>query len=216
MLLSYKNFEHMVTHCMEQDGTRVTMSKRLIGSVLSAILNCQSRVALQRPPSNDALIKALKGAEPATFTAMKGLDEREKINLKLKTRLLLPNLAETNPKQLDNPAALMASFVRCNSCNATLLQEIAVQNYDESVVLPQYEPLDKEALVSQYSEILRMVGKIRQEVKKSKEESNTGQDGDEEESKGPDLAGAEALAEFMEETATAARRAQEYKISDSI
>ena len=157
MLLSFKNFEHMITHCMEQDGTRVTMSKRLIGSVLSAVLNSQSRVALQRPPSNDALIKALKDVQPASFTAMKGLDENDKINLKLKTRLLLPNLADTNPKQLDNPAALMASFVRCNSCNVTLLQEIAIQNYDESVVVSQYEPLDKEALVSQYSEILKMV-----------------------------------------------------------
>jgi hypothetical protein len=110
----------------------------------------------------------------------------------------------------------MASFVRCNSCNATLLQEIAIQNYDENVVLPQYEPLDKEALVSQYSEILRMVNKIKQEVKRNKEEMNTAPDGTEEQNHGPDLAGANALAEFMEETATAARRSAEYKISDQI
>jgi len=49
----------------------------------------------------------------------------------------------------------MSQFVRCHTCNATLLQEIAIQNYDENIVLPQYEPLDKESLVTKYCDILR-------------------------------------------------------------
>lgn len=45
-LLSYMNFEQMVTHCMEQDDTRVCMSKKLIGIVMSAILAQSKAIAL--------------------------------------------------------------------------------------------------------------------------------------------------------------------------
>lgn len=47
--------------------------------------------------------------------------------------------------------------MRCQSCNATLLQEIAVQNFDENILLPMYEPLDNESIVSQYCSIINLL-----------------------------------------------------------
>ena len=121
-------------------------------------------MALQKPEKNDALVRALQGGDPATWKKMRSLpDYQDKINLKLKTRLFLPKFEELRTTQLDSEANL-AQFVRCQDCNATLLLEIAVQNYDENIVLPQYEPLDKESLVNQFCEILKSTPIISKEM----------------------------------------------------
>lgn len=115
-VLSYMNFEHMVTHCMEQDDTRVCVSKKLVGNILDGVLSHQRQIALQKPEGNDALIKVLNQAEDGTFKKLKatpGFDE--KINYKLKTRLFVPNFEESGIKQYDSPAHLSA-FVRCHTC----------------------------------------------------------------------------------------------------
>jgi|TARA_B110000285_G_scaffold104388_1_gene118812 hypothetical protein len=101
-----------------------------------------------------------------------------------------------------------------------LLQDIAVQNYDESIVLSQYEPQDKESLVTQYCDILRSVSPINKELLGAgakggePQDMNGGQGGDD---GGADAAGNQGgIAEFIDSTATNARRKADYKISDMI
>ena len=61
------------------------------------------------------------------------------------------------------------------------MQDVAVQDYDENIVASQYEPQDKEALVTQFCEILRTVGLINKELlgtrvnKGEKQEAGGGQ-----------------------------------------
>lgn len=59
-LLSYMNFENQICHSLEQDDTRVSMSKKLIGNLFHYIANNDSEVALQSPSRNDVLIRVLK------------------------------------------------------------------------------------------------------------------------------------------------------------
>jgi hypothetical protein len=134
---------------MEQDDTRVCMSKKLTGVVLDTIIQNSKLIALQKPETNDALIKVLNDIEDGCFKKMRSSSYEDMWNLKLKTRLFVPNFNHAGNKKYDSDANL-AQFVRCKSCNATLIQEIAIQNYDENIVYPVYEPLDKEALVTNY------------------------------------------------------------------
>ena len=87
----------------------------------------------------------------------------EMVNMKLKTRLFIPDLQEVGRGRRQAEGQL-SQYVRCLACHATLLQDIAVQNYDESIVLSQYEPQDKESLVTQYCDILRSVPPINKEL----------------------------------------------------
>jgi hypothetical protein len=56
-LLSYMNFENQICHSLEQDDTRVTMSKKLIGQLYQYFSHNASEVALQSPARNDCLVR---------------------------------------------------------------------------------------------------------------------------------------------------------------
>jgi hypothetical protein len=65
-LMPYKNFENMVAHSLEQDDTRVCMSKKLLGIVLRALATeardtkeTQTResLAIQVPAKNDPVFR---------------------------------------------------------------------------------------------------------------------------------------------------------------
>ena len=78
---------------MEQDDTRICMSKKLIGNLLNFIDKNRKKVALQRPDSNDYLVKEINGLNKQGNSLITELmstqDFRDKINFKLKTRLFL-------------------------------------------------------------------------------------------------------------------------------
>lgn len=142
------------------------MSAKLVGLLFDFILENQSTIALQKPEGNDTLIKSIKLPPDSPKNSLEFIknfkslpDFKTKCNFKLKTRLFVPNLHDKNLKNI-NPEANLAQYVRCCDCNATLLQDIAVQNYDENIILPMYEPLDREALVTQYCEIIKGVEEI--------------------------------------------------------
>lgn len=73
----------------------ICISKKLIGELVKFISENKNLVALQRPPDNDNIIKLLNPDErPELKEIIKfGTSEqnyRNKLNLKLKTRLFLP------------------------------------------------------------------------------------------------------------------------------
>lgn len=146
------------------------VSKKLVGGLVKFISDNKHLVALQRPPDNDNIIKALNPETQPEVKEIVSFDResnyRNKINLKLKSRLFVPKGQAVKSGAHHN----LSEYVRCNTCNATLLQEIAVQNYNESIILPLYEPLDKEAIVSQYSEIIKQIkDSISKEMGKNQE-----------------------------------------------
>ena len=162
-LLPYKNFEHMVTHSLEPDDTRVCLSKKLMGIVLSALAS-EPTLSIQVPAKNDPVYRVAQQLDRAALKQLASLPSHdEKVNLKLKTRLFIPDLQEVGRSRRQAEGQL-SQYVRCLVCHASLLQEIAVQNYDESIVLSQYEPQDKESLVTQYCDILRSVPPINKEL----------------------------------------------------
>lgn len=104
------------------------------------------------PKRNDPLHKVLAALkEDGKYTETKNaLDSLrndavqnspdDRIELKLKTRLFVNyDLKEGKNfhKQIDEN---LAKYCRCVTCNAILTVPIAVQNYDEHLVLPQYQP----------------------------------------------------------------------------
>jgi hypothetical protein len=56
----------------------------------------------------------------------------------LKTRLFL-----SKGEAGGNEEEVLAQYVRCNDCHAILTVDIAVQNFDNNLVLSQYEADDK-------------------------------------------------------------------------
>ena len=75
MIFSYKNFENMVIHCLEPDETRICISKKLVGLLLDTFWSNRKSLALQKPDTNDALVKALMNADPATWKKMRALPD---------------------------------------------------------------------------------------------------------------------------------------------
>lgn len=62
--------------------------------------------------------------------------------------------------------------MRCNKCQATLDQEIAMQNFDLNIVESQYEPQDKESVMTEYCNILKIL-----ETQSGNEKSSKAKDG---------------------------------------
>ena len=189
--MTYKNFENLVVHSLEQDDTRICISKKLIGILFKALGENPKDLAIQVPYKNDPLFKVIAKMDGVDLTqrkpvapALKVLSEmpsfEDKINLKLKTRLFVQNVQEAGNQQQQVDGQL-SQYVRCLTCHATLLQDVAVQNYDENITLDQYEPQDKESLVTQFCEILRTVQPINKELlggtskKGEKQEMGAGQ-----------------------------------------
>ena len=74
------------------------------------------------------------------------------INIKINSRIMVQEGKNTS------------KIVRCLACNATLTEDDAVQNYDDNIVMREYEPQDKEALMTSYCEILRKVEGINKDI----------------------------------------------------
>jgi len=227
-LMTYKNFENLVVHSLEQDDTRICISKKLIGILFKALVENPTLLAIQVPSKNDPLFKIINKIEQAGTPNAPGLKKladlpsfEDKINLKLKTRLFVQNVQEAGNQQQQVDGQL-SQYVRCLTCHATLLQDVAVQNYDENIVLDQYEPQDKESLVTQFCEILRTVQPINKELlgtrvnKGEKQEMGAGQGAGNDGGPGSQQNAPGGMADFIESTATNARRNAEYKISDMI
>ena len=184
--MAYKNFENLVAHSLEQDDTRVCVSKKLIGIVFTALCTHRQELAIRKPDTNDPLYKVIgrmRGnlSEAEGWQGLRSLPSfDDKINLKLKTRLFVQSVLEASNQQQQADGQL-SQYVRCSTCQATLLQDVAVQDYDENIVASQYEPQDKESLVTQFCEILRTVGPINKELlgtrvnKGEKQEGGAGQ-----------------------------------------
>ena len=139
--MAYKNFENLVTHSLEQDDTRICISKKLIGKIFKALVENQKQLAIQVPAKNDPLYKVIANMEATEGPGNTGLKKladldsfEDKINLKLKTRLFVQNVQDAGNQQQQVDGQL-SQYVRCLTCHATLLQDVAVQNYDENIVL---------------------------------------------------------------------------------
>jgi len=58
-LMTYKNFENLIVHSLEQDDTRICISKKLIGILFKALVENQN-LAIQVPAKNDPLYRVIK------------------------------------------------------------------------------------------------------------------------------------------------------------
>jgi len=100
---------------------------------------------------------------------------RDKIDLKLKTRLFVNMEFKDGPKYKKQIDEKLQQYVRCNRCQATLDQEIAMQNFDLSIVQPQYEPQDKESVMTEYCNILKILENAGGNDKSSKSKDGKAQ-----------------------------------------
>ena len=86
----------------------------------------------------------------------------EIVTLKLKTRLFVsPGFEKCGPKQKQE---ILSKYVRCLTCNSILLEDMAVSNYDDNLVLDDYEPQDKEGIMSLYCKILKKIDPIDKDL----------------------------------------------------
>ena len=133
-LISYKNFENMAMHSLEQDSFRVRMSKKLIVVLMKIIINNQNSISLQFPAKNDPIIKLISTVDLASLSSIESLEHQDEVILKLKTRLFVAKeeIGEANEDEV------LGQFVRCNDCNAILTEDIAVQNFDANLVISEY------------------------------------------------------------------------------
>ena len=108
----------------------------------------------------------IKGLNESTFNQIQALantnDYNEMVSLKLKTRLFVsPTFTKGNAKQKQE---IVSKYVRCFSCHATLLEEMAVSNYDDNLVMDDYEPQDKEGIMSIFCKILKTIDPIDKDL----------------------------------------------------
>jgi hypothetical protein len=126
--------------------------------VVTIIQENQKKISIQERIENDPLIQLFnpKNEKPInmqSIKAMGGGSPSEMVCLKIKTRLFIYDGFESSkPKQQEE---IINKFVRCIKCHAILDKELAVSNFDESLVLDQYEPQDAGALTTMYCEILK-------------------------------------------------------------
>lgn len=90
-------------------------------------------------PNQDPLICKIRAIDQAGLTRLRKASSYDEIvPLKLKTRLFVsPGFDKAKPRQKDE---ILAKFVRCWGCNACMLEEMAVSNYDDNLVINDYEP----------------------------------------------------------------------------
>lgn len=157
-ILSYKNFEQQMLHNLEPQGTHVVVGKKFLGELLQLLRGTADTYVLQEPHSKDPLHGLLRGIEQETVDALLGNGHpTDKTTLKLKTRLFVnPDYREGKRFEAQLEESL-AQYVRCRRCDAILTQDIAVTNYDASLVLPAYEPQDAQSLVTQYCTVLKAI-----------------------------------------------------------
>ena len=130
-LISYKNFENMVIHSLEQDNFRVCISKKLVVGIMKIIKNNENSISLQFPASNDPVIKLLSNIDLDSLSSIEALpDNNDQFILKLKTRLF-NCIGEAG----GNEEEVLAQYVRCYDCQAILTEDIAVQNFDQNLVI---------------------------------------------------------------------------------
>lgn len=157
-VLAYKNFEQQILHSLEQEDTQQFLSKKFIGELFSRIRAQPAAFALQMPEDNDPLIQITNEIDKGALDVLRDLDSySDKIDLKLKTRLFISMDFKDGPKYKKQIEERLQQFVRCNQCQATLDQEIAMQNFDLSIVQDQYEPQDKESVMTEYCNILKIL-----------------------------------------------------------
>ena len=119
--MAYKNFENLVTHSLEQDDTRICVSKKLIGVIFHALCSHRSELAIRKPESNDPVYKVIgrmKGGldQADGWSGLKGLPSfDDKVNLKLKTRLFVQSVLEASNQQQQVDGQL-SQYVRCCKC----------------------------------------------------------------------------------------------------
>ena len=150
-IVSYKNFENMILHSLEQDNFHVRMSKKLIVNLMKIIIKNPDSISLQYPAKNDPIIKLINQIDLDSMGPIESLDQEDELIIKLKTRLFVAkqDLAETNEDEV------LGQFVRCNDCNAILTEDIAVQNFDTNLVIGEYQSDDKQALVQRYQNLMK-------------------------------------------------------------
>ena len=163
-VFSYKNFEHQLIHSLDAEDCKVVISRKLLAELLKGMIKHKGKMSLQDTETNDPLHKILAGLE-----AEKGLiAEIEKSNtssgsyddciqLKLHTRLLVNYEFREGRKYAMQVEEKLGQYCRCLKCNAVLTTEMAVQSYDENIVLSAYEPADRQAPATLFAEILREV-----------------------------------------------------------
>lgn len=74
-LISYKNFENMVIHSLEQDNFRVCISKKLVVGIMKIIKNNENSISLQFPASNDPVIKLLSNIDLDSLSSIEALPD---------------------------------------------------------------------------------------------------------------------------------------------
>lgn len=187
------------------------ISKKFLGELLRLVMDNQDRVALLSPSCNDPLIKVaqeLKENNKGHLNSLASLPNYdEKVSLKLKTRLLISYDYKDGAKYKKQVEEKLLQYCRCLACQATLTQEIAVQNFDQSIVRSQYEPQDKQALMTQYCDILKLI-----DVNPSKDKSAPSKDKGGE--KKPQMH--EHMSSFIDAAAYVARKQQQYEVSQKI
>lgn len=134
-VLAYKNFEQQILHSLEQEDTQQFLSKKFIGELFVLIREQPGHFALQTPAENDPLIQITKDMDQPALDVLSRLSSySDKIDLKLKTRLFTSMDFKDGPKYKRQIEERLQQFVRCNKCQATLDQDIAMQNFDLNIV----------------------------------------------------------------------------------
>lgn len=194
----------------------VCMSQRLIGVLMGVLSDNPEKLAIQSPPSNDPLQKILKQMNIPGLKKLGKSRTDAKLNFKLKTRIFIPNLEEIGGSSQNQDSQLF-QYVRCTVCHASLLRDIAIKNFDENIVISQYEPLDKESLVTQFCEILKAAPQINKELLGSSGKDNP-QDSAANNASGHGGKGSSqsGMKEFIEQTEIYAKRNSMYLLSEML
>jgi len=144
-LLSFKNFQQLIYHSFDSTDFNVTISKRDLASLYFHLYQNRKTLAITQPPENDVMYKHLLHIKPGEMKELREADAKEKVNFKLKTRLLAHEGNE--------------NVFKCKFCNVVLPQSI--NSLDTSEIVEQYEPEDKETLFSMYCQLLKVVPEIK-------------------------------------------------------
>jgi len=120
-----------------------------------------TELSLMTPVVNDPMTKIIRQLSEVGDSCIREMAKvpgyQEKTRFKLRTRLFINMEYREGKKQEQQTQESLGKYVSCLTCDAILTQEIAVQNFDVSLLQSQYQPQDKQSLMAQYCDLLKLV-----------------------------------------------------------
>lgn len=141
-LLAMKHFEAAMFHSLSPYDFELKLNRQTLVELFQILVDRKENISLMSPSSNDQLFRlfGIKNAESGIREFISSLKTYpDRFNMKIPSRMFVTGTS--------------TNISRCKDCQTVLTDEYV--KLESQPIIDQYEPEDKESIVSVYCDILR-------------------------------------------------------------